>query len=283
MKAFAFCFLSATLSAGLMAAAEEGSFDRSLTVSGPVALDVTTDSGGISVTSGIPGSLRVHAILKAQNEWFGSGDVRKRLEALERNPPVEQTGNRIRIGYVQDRNLLRGISIHFEIQTPPDTQLRARADSGGIHVQGIQGPVDCKTDSGGIQIRDAKADVHAEADSGGIHLGNIAGAVFARVDSGGIEATDVAGRIDAGADSGSIRLTQTTPAPIRAKADSGGVTVRLAPHADYDLSVETASGRISVPEMTVRSGFSAHQVEGRIGKGGPLVQIRVESGGATVE
>jgi DUF4097 and DUF4098 domain-containing protein YvlB len=234
-------------------------------------------------SSGSSGSVRIHAILKAQNDWFGSGDVKKRIEELERNPPVEQTGSRVRIGYVQDRDLLRGISMHLEIQTPLDTQLRARADSGGIRVEGIKGPVDCKTDSGGIRIHDVKANVHAEADSGGIHLDNIAGAVVARVDSGGIEATDVAGEIDAQDDSGSIRLSQTTAAPIRAKSDSGGITVRLAPHADYDLSVESGSGHISVPEMTVRSGFSSHHLEGKVGKGGPLVKISVDSGSATVE
>jgi DUF4097 and DUF4098 domain-containing protein YvlB len=266
-----------------MAGVEEGSFDRSLTVSGPVDLEVKTASGGITVTSGDSGSVRVHAILRAENGWFSSGDVKRRIEELERHPPVEQTGNHLRIGYVQDPALLKGISITFEISAPLDTQLRARANSGGIRVEGIRGPVDCKADSGGIRIRDAKAAVHAEADSGGLHLDNIAGDVFARADSGGIEAMDVAGAIDARADSGSIRLSQTEPASIRAKADSGGVKLRLAPRADYDVSVEAGSGSISVPEMTVRSGFSAHHLEGKVGKGGPLVQIRVDSGSVTVE
>lgn len=283
MKALILSVACATVTAGLMLANEEGSFDRSLTVSGPVDLDVSTDSGGILVNRGGSGSLHVHAIIKAQNDWFGSTDVRGRIEQLERNPPVEQNGNRIRVGYVHDHSLLRGISIRYEIDTPAQTQLRARADSGGIEVAGLQAPVDCKTDSGGIRIHDIKAEVHANADSGGIHLDNITGGVTAQVDSGGIDARDIAGSINADADSGSIHISQTTPAPIHAKADSGGVRVRLAPHAGYDLSVEASSGPISVPEMTLRSGFSRHHIEGRIGNGGPLVEIRVDSGGATIE
>ena len=217
-----------------MAGAEEGSFDRTLTVSGPVDLDVMTASGGIDVTSGSSESLHVHAILKAEGGWFGSGDVKKRIEELERHPPIEQSGNHVRIGYVQDRNLLKGISIRLEIQAPLATQLRARADSGGIAVDGIAGPVDCKTDSGGIHVKDVKADVHATADSGGIHLDNITGAAYAHVSSGGIEALDVAGSIEAQADSGAIRVSQTKAAPIRAKAESGGVRVKLAPGAGYE-------------------------------------------------
>jgi DUF4097 and DUF4098 domain-containing protein YvlB len=225
----------------------------------------------------------VHAILKGQQGWFGSDDVASRIRELERNPPVEQTGNRVRIGYVHDRDLLKGVSMRLEIETPADTQVRARADSGGIRLDGVRGPADCKTDSGGIEIRNVGSETRAAADSGSIHLSNIKGPVSAHVDSGGIEAIDVSGSIEAKADSGGIRLVQTSAAPIHASADSGGVHVRLAPGAGYDLSLESESGNISVPEMTIKSGFSKHHVEGKVHNGGPLVSVRVDSGGVTVE
>lgn len=284
MKGFTFSVVSFLLAAGLVAGAEaQGSFDKSLTVSGPVDLDVTTDSGGITVTSGSSGVVHVHAILKGQHGWFDSGDVDARIRELERNPPVEQTGNHVRIGYVHDRDLLKGVSMRLEIQTPSDSQLRARADSGGIHVEGIRGPADVHTDSGGIEVRNITSEVHAAADSGGIHLNNIDGPVSVHVDSGGIEVMDASGSIDAQADSGGIRLAQTHPAPIHAKADSGGVTVKLAPGVGYDISAESDSGGISVPAMTVNSSFSKHHVEGKVHGGGPLVSIRVSSGNITIE
>jgi DUF4097 and DUF4098 domain-containing protein YvlB len=235
------------------------------------------------VLPGPAGSVRVHAILKAQHGWFDFNDAEAHIRELERNPPVEQTGNRVRVGYVHGRDLLRGVSMRIEIYTPAATQLRARADSGGIHAEGIHGPVDCHTDSGGIEVRDISAEVRASADSGGIRLGRIGGSVTARVDSGGIDAIDIAGGIDAEADSGSIRLAQTKPAPIRAKADSGGITVRLAPGAGYDVNAAAESGSISVPEMTVRSEFSRHHVDGKVRGGGPLVNLRVDSGGIKIE
>ncbi len=284
MKTLLLSLVSFAAAGGMLAsAAEEGSFDKSLTVSGPVDLDVQTDSGGITITQGSSGTLRIHAVLKAEHGWFNSDDAERRIRELERNPPVEQDGNRVRVGYVHDRNLLRGISMRLEIETPSETQLRARADSGGIHVEGLRGPVDCKTDSGGVEIRDIGSEVHAAADSGGIHIHNVKGALYARADSGGIEAMDIAGAIDAQTDSGSVRVGQTQAASIRAKADSGGVTVKLAPGAGYEISAETDSGTISVPEMTVSSAFSKHHIEGKIRGGGPMVTIRAESGSVTVE
>ncbi len=283
MKIFALG-LAALVAGGVLCAAEaEGSFEKSLTVSGRVDLDVQTDSGGIIVTKGSSGFVRIHVILKAQHGWFNSDDAYARIQELERNPPIEQNGNRVSVGYVHERRLLRNISMRLEIETPADTELRARADSGGIEVRGIEGRIDCRADSGGIQIQDAGSDVHAQADSGGVRINNAKGAVFARVDSGGIDASEVAGALDVQADSSHITLSQTIAAPIRAKSDSGGIRVRLAPGAGYDVDAESESGNISVPEMTVSSSFSRHHIQGKIRGGGPLISVHVDSGGITIE
>jgi hypothetical protein len=282
MKSF-LVLVSIILAGGIASAAQaDGSFDRSLTVSGLVDLDVKTDSGGIAVRPGPSGYLRVHAILKSQHGWFESSDVESRIRQLERNPPVEQTGNRIQIGYVH-RDLLKGISMRLEIETPPDTQVRAHADSGRVRVEGLHGPADCHTDSGGIEIYDVGSDVRATADSGGIHVKHINGSAFAHVDSGGIDATEVAGTINVQADSGGIRVGQTAPAPISARADSGGVTVQLASTGGYDIDAESGSGRVSVPEMTVRGTSTPRHVQGKVRKGGPLVSIHVDSGNVNIE
>lgn len=271
---------SLMLGVSVAAIAAEGSFDRSLSVSGPVNLDVRSDSGGIVVTSGSSGSVRVHAVLKANN-WHNMDDVQSRIRRLEDHPPIEQDGNHIRIGYA-DRALLRGISMHFEIETPVETELKAEADSGGIRVNGINGPLNCKADSGGIEVRDASADVHASADSGGIHIHHVQGAVTARADSGGIQATEIAGAIDASADSGHLELSQTSAAPIRARADSGGISVKLASGAGYDVRADADSGGISVARVNAVNS-NRHHLEGKIGSGGPLVSVSTDSGGISID
>jgi hypothetical protein len=283
MKAINLICLCIALATQLMAV-EEGSFDRTISISGPVELDVKTASGGITVTHGSPGAVRIHAILKADEGWFSSGDVAERMRELEKNPPVEQNGNRVRLGYLEGgRELLKGISIRFEIQTPPDTRVQASSSSGGIRVDGVHGPVDCKTSSGGIEVHDIAGDVHASSSSGGQHIRNIKGAVFDRSSSGGIEALEVAGALDAEASSGSLRLGQTVAAPIRVRTASGGVTVELARNSGYDLSVATGSGSMTIPEMTVNSSFSRHHIEGKVRSGGPMVSIRTASGSVRID
>jgi hypothetical protein len=53
-------FLIAT---GLSCAQANGSFERTLKVSGPVDLDLTTDAGGIFVVPGPAGSVHIRGIL----------------------------------------------------------------------------------------------------------------------------------------------------------------------------------------------------------------------------
>lgn len=264
--------------------AQQGAFERTLNVSGPVRLDVMTDAGGIIVTPGPAGTVRVKATLKRENSWLGggSGDVESRIRSLERNPPVSQSGSTILIGHVSDRALLRGVSMRLEITTPSDSQLRARADSGGIHVEGIRGPVDAQTDSGGITADNIGSEIRAQADSGGIRLRGVQGNVFARADSGGVVAQEVAGSVDVSTDSGGIRISQTKPAPIKARADSGGATIRLVAGAGYDIDAESEGG-LTVTAMSSQTVLKRGEARGKIRGGGPMVDVRTDSGHVTVE
>ncbi len=277
-------FTAVTLLSVSLALAQEGRFERTLTVSGTVDLDISTDSGGLVVIPGPPGSVQIRGILKAQRGWMGGGmaDVESRLRRLEQNPPIRQTGNTIQAGHVA-KNELRGISMRLEIVSPPDTKVRARADSGGIRIEGMKGPVDCQTDSGGVEAKNIGSEVRAATDSGGIHIRNVNGPVHARADSGGIEALDIAGSIDAQTDSGGIRVAQTKPETVRAKADSGGAHIKLVSNAGYDVRASSDSGHISVSEIAVHGTLSKHRMEGRVRGGGPLVDVHVSSGTITIE
>ena len=244
---------------------ELGHFDRVLAVSGPVDLDAITTSGGIVITQGAGGTVRVHAILEQNDYPFGRRPSDATIREIEKNPPVEQSGNTLRIGYMHDSHLLDGISMRLEIEVPQDTSVHAHANSGGIHVSDVHGPVECRTHSGGI----------------GLH--RIDGDVIASANSGGITAMDIAGAIDVQTSSGGIRVLQTKAAAIHARTSSGGATIKLVDGAGYNVSAETGSGRITTPEITIRSGFSRHHIEGKVRGGGPDVVVHASSGSVHID
>src|SRR5271163_2849787 len=130
--------LAATLASRPAMASDEGHFDRTLTVTGAVDLDVQTGSGDITVRPGDSGKVEIHAKIHA-NGW---GDVDARIQEIEKNPPIEQSGNTIRIGHIENHDLMRHISISYEVIVPAETKLRAESGSGDQSANGISGPVD---------------------------------------------------------------------------------------------------------------------------------------------
>jgi DUF4097 and DUF4098 domain-containing protein YvlB len=261
----------------------EGRFDRSLTVTGPVRLEVETDAGTVRVSTGQAGTVRVRGIVRAQSSVFGLVDPEPDIQEIEENPPIEQNGNKIRVSDHVSKGLFSGHpTILLDITVPHDTSVRAKADSGGIRIEGVQGPVECSTDSGFLEVVGVGSGVKAEADSGRIEIRQVTGPVRAEVDSGDIQALEIGGEIEAKSDSGEIQLSQTVAARVRAQADSGRIRLRLAPGAGYTLRARSDSGHIQVPEMS-RDRSSEKEVYGDIHGGGPSVDVEVDSGDIDVE
>ena len=127
------CFIWAAMATALTAlpaaAAQEGHFDRTLSVTGAVDLSVQTGSGNISVKPGDSSKVEVHATMRADHSWL-NGDASARIHDIETNPPIEQNGNTIRIGHFDDRGREHGISISYEVIVPEQTKLHSESGSG---------------------------------------------------------------------------------------------------------------------------------------------------------
>lgn len=276
--------------ATLPAKAVEGSFDRTLKVTGAADLDVTTGSGNITVRAGQAGTVRVHGEIRTHNAsgWSSSGaDAERRVRALESNPPIEQVGSIIRIGHIQDPDLRRHISISYELVVPAESQLKAKTGSGDQSVQGIRGPVNVGSGSGSLKISSIGDQVHASTGSGDIQINSVRGSVYLNSGSGSIRGQGIGGGITATTGSGDLRLTQTSPGPVkvetgsgsaelsgikgslRARTGSGEITAEGEPTGDWTL--HTGSGDLTV-RVPSSSGFDlvAHTGSGNINSDLPI-------------
>ena len=298
----------------------EGSFDRTLNVSGPVDLEVSTGSGHIRVRTGDSGTVQVHAVIKARDHW-GEPSAEEKVHAIEANPPIEQDGNSIRVGHIHDSALSRNVSIDFDLVVPAETRLRADSGSGDATVEGVQGPLKVETGAGRIDATRIGGEVHASTGSGDIRLDAIQGSVTANTGSGSIRATGVAGEFSGETGSGDIHLEQSAAGlvkastgsgrielagvngPLRAgtgsgditaqgelggdwrlETGSGAVTINLPENASFDLYAHTDSGRIStkVP-ITTLGTISRNDYQGRAGSGGYLLEVKTSSGNIRIE
>ena len=151
-KRFALLLAAPLVIGGSALVSEPGRFERTLVVTGPVSLDIRSDPGRVAITAGTARTVVVRAVIRAAYGRADLGLAQANIRALEQNPPIEQNGDSIRVGYVLDEAILKGVSVTYEIQTPPDTQVRAIANTGGIRIAGIQGPVETLNDAGGSEV-----------------------------------------------------------------------------------------------------------------------------------
>ena len=286
-----------TSSAALAWNSPQGTFDKTLSVSGPVDLEVLTHSGDIRVRTGSSGSVQIHGKIYVGDHWFGSsreGDV----HAIEQNPPIRQDGNSIHIEYVNYRN----ISIDYEVTVPADTTVRTKSGSGDQTIEGTHGNAEIQTGSGDVRLANLEGEIRVQTGSGDVRAREIAGSVRGGTGSGDVEIEETgAGDIDLHTGSGNITARgvqgsfhgETGSGEITAegkqsgtwdaRTGSGNVRLRLPADAAFDADISTSSGTIEVNspiEMTVQGRVTdAHKsLHGKVRGGGPLLRVHTGSG-----
>ena len=303
-------------------AAIDGHFERTLTVNGPVDLDVTTGSGNITIHAGDANKVEVHATIRANESWRSSEkDTESRVQYIEQHPPVEQNGNTITIGHIEDRELMRNISISYDIVTPAQTHVHSATGSGNQTVQGVSGPAETSAGSGDVRLNDIGADVTARTGSGEITITGVKGALRASSGSGSIRGEQISGAITASTGSGDVRLAQAGSGDVEVSTGSGSVevngvngavrigtgsgnisaqgtpagnwrlhtgsgdlTVELPQQTSFELYAHTSSGSIeSKFPITVQGTISPRDLHGKVGSGGPVVDLRTSSGTIHIE
>jgi len=307
--------LAATMAARPALASDEGHFDRTLTVTGAVDLDVQTGSGNITVRTGDSSKVEIHGRIHANHGWF-SGDAEQHIHEIEANPPIEQNGNTIRVGHIENHDWKNNISISYELVVPAQTKLRSESGSGDQIVDGIGGPADASSGSGSVRLTNIGGETHARTGSGDIELNGIHGAAKVIAGSGSIRAIGIAGALTASSGSGSVKFeqaaagdveigtgsgdveikgakgalkVQTGSGNITAQGDptgdwrlhtgSGDVTVELPQQAAFNLVARTSSGGIdSSREIAVQGKLSPRELQGKVGGGGPTVELSTSSG-----
>ena len=303
-------------------AAVDGHFDRTLTVNGPVDLDVTTGSGNITVHPGDASKVEIHATIHGGENWHSNdSDIEQRVHYIEQHPPIEQNGNTIAIGHVEDRDLTRNISITYDIVTPAQTRLHSATGSGNSSAEGLAGPAEASSGSGNVRLNEIGADVTAHTGSGEVAISGVKGTLRATSGSGDIRADQIAGAITASTGSGDVRLTQSgegdvevstgsgtvevngvkgavqigtgsgnitaegTPAGNwRIHTGSGDLTVELPQQTSFELYAHTSSGSINSKfPITMEGTISPRELHGKVGSGGPTLDLRTSSGSIHIE
>ena len=288
------------------AASVQGQFQRTYQVTGPVDLEVLTHSGDIVVRGGPAGSVAISGKIHVGNNWLDfrlPSHQNADVQQLEKNPPIRQNGNSIRIDYVNMRN----ISIDYEITVPENTKVHNHTDSGDQTLENLHGDFDLESGSGDMRLRDLNGELRLHTGSGDVEARNVSGPITARAGSGDITIEQNAkadidvqtgsGNIDlrglqaglhAEAGSGDVTVEGRQSAGWQVRTGSGNVQLRLPSDAAFNLEANTSSGSVVIDQpvtMTVQGRVqeSPKKINGSVRGGGPLLAVHTGSGDVHIE
>ena len=258
--------------ASVSAYAADATFERTLTVGGKVELSVATGSGNIHLTHGAGN--KVHIVGHVHSSW---GANEGRVQQIASNPPIEQTGNIVRIGARHED--LHNISIDYDIEAPADCWLDAASGSGNVTDDDTGQSAKLSSGSGNIHATGLHGSFKVQTGSGNIYADQTGdGDVRAETGSGSIELRNIHGGLNAETGSGSIKAAGTPAAEWRLQTGSGSVEVWTG-NAGFTLDAGSGSGSIHCDRDITTHGISEHHhVNGKVGGGGPEVKIQTGSG-----
>jgi beta-lactamase regulating signal transducer with metallopeptidase domain len=248
------------------------SFDRTLSVGGAPQLAVSTGSGNIEITRGSGNQIHIHGQIHVNHE--GSEDQARQIAA---NPPIEQSGDEIRVGQHQEH--WRGISIDYKIEAPAGTLLTANSGSGNIVDEGVGQNAKLQTGSGDIRATSLEGPFTVKTGSGNIVAEQSGqGDVVAETGSGEIEIKDIHGSFRGQTGSGNIKASGTPSSSWTLQTGSGNIELSTG-NAPLTLDASTGSGSVNTEhEMLVQGSFDHHHVRGTLNGGGPTVRAQTGSG-----
>jgi DUF4097 and DUF4098 domain-containing protein YvlB len=266
------------ISPTLMLAAE-GTFDKTLHVSGTATLSLNTGSGYVHVTPGSDNEIHIIGHVHA-NRWGGGdwGSPEDRVKEVVANPPIEQSGNVITVG---KHTSYHNVSIDYDVTTPKGTSLEANSGSGDLRISDLGGSLKASTGSGSIEANGLSGPVKLETGSGDIRAEmHSAPDVRAQTGSGSIRLRGVTGGLFAETGSGDIEIDGQPGSNWKLGTGSGSVTLNTG-SAKFSLDATTGSGSIhSDPPISVHGSLERHHITGDINGGG--VTVRVETGSGDV-
>jgi len=300
--AIAFAMTAVLTTVALASNSPQGTFEKTLQVSGPVDLEVLTHSGDVTVRAGGSGSVVIRGKIFVGDRWL-RGSRQNDVQEIEKNPPIRQEGNSIHVDYVA----MHDISVDYEITVPADTTIRSHSGSGDQTIEGTRGNADIQTGSGDVRLANLTGEIRLQTGSGDVRAHEISGPVKGGAGSGDIEIEEtgqgdvdlhtgsgnihvrgVQGGFHGEAGSGDITAEGTQTGAWEIHTGSGNVRIHLPSNSAFDADISTSSGTIEVNspiEMTVQGRLQeAHKhIRGKVRGGGPLLAVRTGSGDINVE
>lgn len=233
-------------------------FSKTLPLKAGDRFSLTNTNGFIRVTTWDRDEVEISALKTAYRDKDNLDRVKIEVESF---------GSSVRVDTVYEKFRNLRVKVDYEVKVPAGAILeRIRSTNGDVELTGRFADVKAGTTNGDIRVDGAE---------GRLDLGTT---------NGGIRGRNLKGSVDADTTNGSIHLDlNEISGDIRAGTTNGSVELRLGGSLNAEFNAHSTNGSITVDfPVTVQGEVSRRRIRGRIGSGGPSIEIGTTNGSIRV-
>ncbi|HEX4023041.1 MAG TPA: DUF4097 family beta strand repeat-containing protein [Acidobacteriaceae bacterium] len=264
LRSLTYLAATALLTPLLAHAATDKTFQRTLNVTATPDVIVQTGSGDIHISQGTSNQVAITGTIHMSHWGWGSTND-KDVDQIVNNPPIQQSGNTIKIGFGNGGSSFfsgNDISIDYDIRIPNGANLKINSGSGDVRIEGINASLHAETGSGDINVKGSSL-TEAQAETG----------------SGNIQLDAVQGHLRAHTGSGDVTAAGTPNADWYLETGSGDVNLTVPSSSKFRLDAQSSSGDIhSDVALTMQGNLNRGHVSGSANGGGPTIRVETGSG-----
>jgi DUF4097 and DUF4098 domain-containing protein YvlB len=203
---------------------------------------------------------------------------------------IQHDADSVSIRTIRPTGSFRGnLGAKYVIRVPRRVVLeRITSSNGHVETRDIEGPARIRTSNGAVRSTNTVGSLEIETSNGAIDVNGHRGAITGNTSNGRIS-VDLSNPerdrpIRLGSSNGGItlRMREMNGNSIRLTTSNASITLALPDQAGAQLRASTSNGRIS-SDLNVQGEVTKTRAEGKIGSGGPYVELTTSNGSINLE
>jgi len=195
--------------------------------------------------------------------------ARRREEDLQRvKIEVDASFSSVKVDTIYEKYRNIRVKVDYEVKVPEGVRLEmVRSTNGDVEIIGRIADMKAGTTNGDIRVEGGDGRIDLSTTNGTIRGRNLRGSVTADTTNGSIH----------------LELDEVRN-DIRADTTNGSVNLRLGGQVNAEFSARSTNGSITVDfPVTIQGTVSSrHRIQGRIGTGGPMIELETTNGSIRV-
>ena len=257
---------------------EDFSYNYTLKPGGRVTVE--NSNGSVEITGWDRDTVDITGTKYASND-----DLLKSLKI-----DIQHDADSVSIRTIRPTTSFRGnLGAKYIIRVPRRVVLeRITSSNGHVETRDVEGPARIRTSNGAVRSTNTAGALEIETSNGAIDVSGHKGAITGNTSNGRIS-VDLADperdrpiRLASSNGGITLRMNALNGNSVRLTTSNASITLALPQSAGAQLRATTSNGRIRT-DLNVQGEVTKSRAEGKIGAGGPYVELTTSNGSINLE